>query len=382
MCSGSGPLGAGIRSPVPHPSSVHGPSPLRLPGDHSDTKAITTRGWSRAQAVTGDRGVARTHLRAPERSSSWHVPWMPKRASRRPVLTVGSRRDGLSQNVRSSGPGTSVAALDAGVGRGGRPRLHGGGSRVLAFLPSAPPPRWGPSREGRGCPDGRGAPRALPTAEQCLPERQMLPSLRPCRPGRLPPNTARQDVGSINSAAVAQWGQRGLESQARPAVGCHRSHRSTEVAARWMGVGHLRPQPLSGATPLGTTPPGRTLPTPAPAAHPDSPPSFRCPRQAGQEPEGLVKATLAGGHSIRAEGALLRFSGPGPGCSVPRDPHGPGSTPRGLHGPGCTPRPPGPYRGAQSPPLSRPPSTPSIEPSLSSGTPRHPQGLCTAAPAA
>lgn len=218
-----------------------------------------------------------------------------------------------------------------------------------------------------------GRPPALPTAEQCLPERQMLPSLGPCRPGRLPPNTARQDVGSINSAAVTQWGQRGLESQARPAVGCHRSHRSTEVAARWMGAGHLRPQPLSGATPLGTTPPGRTLPTPAPAAHPDSPPSFRCPRQAGQEPEGLVKATLAGGHSIRAEGALLRFSGPGPGCSVPRDPHGPGSTPRGLHGPGCTPRPPGPYRGAQSPPLSRPPSTPSIEPSLSSGTPDTPR---------
>lgn len=162
MCSGSGPLGAGIRSPVPHPSSVHGPSPLRLPGDHSDTKAITTRGWSRAQAVTGDRGVARTHLRAPERSSSWRVPWMPERASRRPVLTVGSRRDGLSQNVRSSGPGTSVAALDAGVGRGGRPRLHGGGSRVPAFLPSAPPPRWGPSREGRGCPDGRGGPGLFP----------------------------------------------------------------------------------------------------------------------------------------------------------------------------------------------------------------------------
>lgn len=79
MCSGSGQLGAGVKSCAP--ALVPTPqAPLKASGGRSGTKATTTCGWSRAPLVPGAdvaRGTGarlRSQLPGPEQTSSLGVP--------------------------------------------------------------------------------------------------------------------------------------------------------------------------------------------------------------------------------------------------------------------------------------------------------------------
>lgn len=161
-----------------------------------------------------------------------------------------------------------------------------------------PPPRWGPSQEGRGWLGGWGSPRLFPPQNNASQSESRLAQPRPYRP-KSPPSSpcspcwgqcwgritleavlaprSRQaggtrDVSSINS--VARRGhsgvcsiQQGLESQARPAVGCHRSCRSTKVAVRLGGSTRDPNLPLE-PRPLAPRPLAPSLPTAAPACSP------------------------------------------------------------------------------------------------------------------
>lgn len=193
--------------------------------------------------------------------------WGPGRS---PSWGVGGRP--AQRLVTSSGSGTSAAAQDATAGRGGRPRLHGGGR--AAGLPTEHPTSKvegvqvggaAGSSQGRTTPPGERA--AHPRGLQALPG---------------------PDLSSILS-----WTQRALalNEAGKTAVGCPRSYRSAEVATRLAVVGG------------GVWDPSRPHSShPCPCGSPRLTASLGCPRYTGQE-----RGVGGGGCLVKA--ALVRASG-------------------------------------------------------------------------